>query len=73
VAVDTVELVGDATTAGAATDALARRCFGTPPAATTRAAALTALGRADGDPIDVATEGRTLLAFLLAAPEMQTR
>ena len=73
IAVDSQALVGDARTVAAAADALATRCFGTVASATTRGGAIAATGRADDDVIDVQRDVPLLLAFLLAAPEMQVR
>lgn len=71
--IDVEPLVGAAATAGAAVDALAARCFGTAPAAATRAGALAAMGRAESDAVDGPRQLRDALAFLLAAPEVQVR
>jgi uncharacterized protein (DUF1800 family) len=73
ITVDVESLAPDVATAGEAVDVLARRCLGTAPSVATRASALTAMGLAEGDPVDGPHQLGYGLAFLLAAPELQVR
>lgn len=71
--VDPPSLAIGASTAGEAVDLLAQRCFGTPPGSATRSGALDVVGLTEDEPIGDPSLFGLGLAFLLSAPEMQTR